>query len=98
MTNSKQQLADLYAKQGGTIERIGQTELFIVHTPLTQHLYSYTTRVGIYKHGKWYLTLERHSVTTTRQVNQLAISVPRSEWVTGETLDQLAKEGAACGA
>lgn len=90
--NNKKQLVELFARRGGIVERIGAKELFIIHFHTHALLYSYTTRVGIRLHEKWYLTLARYSATTTRQVNEFALSATCYEWLPQDRIDKLALE------
>lgn len=52
------------------VRQIDAKQLFIVDTPyLGRLLVSYRTIVGIFYGGVWVISTEKHSVSTSRQVN-----------------------------
>jgi hypothetical protein len=64
------------------IEQIGSKQIAIVIQPegLTE-LYSYSTKVGIFKEGIWYLTTAKYSHTTSRQLTEFSRNCDKIEWV-----------------
>ena len=80
------------------VRQIKSQQLFIVDTPyLGRLLVSYRTVVGIFHGGVWVISLEKHSTSTSRQVNSFTRSTPfEVQRVDAETfsdlLDAIARE------
>ena len=52
------------------VEQHGSKQLFTIQYRGTRCLVSYYTIVGVYRHGTWYVTRHKYSVTTSKQVSQ----------------------------
>lgn len=80
------------------VKQIKSQQLFIVDSPyLGRLLVSYRTIVGVFHGGVWVISTEKHSVSTSRQVNSFTRSTPfEVQRVDAETfsdlLDAIARE------
>ena len=54
------------------VKQLDSKQLFIVDLPTGRVLVSYKTIVGAFTDNIWYLTRERYSVTTSRQLSWFA--------------------------
>jgi hypothetical protein len=72
---NRQNLANSLNININEVKQVGSKQLFIVKG---MELYSYYTKVGYLENGTWYLTTEKYSVTTSKQLNQF-VSYVRKE-------------------
>lgn len=53
----------------------------VIHSDNTEWLYSYWTKVGRHIGGTWYLTTEKYSTTTSKQLTQFSRNCSNVKWV-----------------
>jgi len=60
----------ILVRDAKTVEQVGSKNMALVYLHDGDVLlYSYTTLAGVRKKDKWYLTTQKHSPTTSRQLN-----------------------------
>ena len=68
------------------VEQIGHKQLFIVTINNCRLLVSYQTVIGKLLNGKWYITKEKFSCTTSKQITQF-INSCHNEIIRVESLE-----------
>lgn len=51
------------------VRQFNSCQLFVVDTSYGRVLVSYRTIIGLFQGGKWFITSEKYSVTTSKQTN-----------------------------
>jgi len=72
MTITRKQVADKFNVNITDVEQVKSQQLFIIIKPDSMLLVSYLTIVGKYINGVWYLTKQKYSVSTSRQMSTFA--------------------------
>ena len=69
---TRQNVANTFGVPLDSVKQCDSMQLFIVKRSFGTVLVSYYTTVGILKDGTWYLTTQRYSVTTSKQLTRFS--------------------------
>lgn len=74
---TKKDIAKSFNVSLDNVEQVQSKQLFIVYTSNAKLLVSYYTVIGVYEfnHCAWYITKEKYSTTTSRQITTFRNSI-----------------------